>query len=64
MRGWQYRTSTNHREGNSEEDFSKLFSKLVRNFKEANKKLIIVKGSEKPLEDIENHTRAYSESTD
>jgi hypothetical protein len=34
--------STNHREGNSKEGFSKHFSKLGSNFKEANLKLKIV----------------------
>jgi hypothetical protein len=35
MRGW-------HREGNSEEGFSKHLKKLGNNFKEKNKKFIIV----------------------
>jgi predicted SpoU family rRNA methylase len=47
----------NHREGNSEEVFKKAFSKLICNFKEANKKLIIVLGSEKLR-------KTYTESTD
>jgi hypothetical protein len=34
-------------------------SKLVSNFKEAIKKLIIEKGSEKLLKDLENHQRTY-----
>jgi hypothetical protein len=33
------------------------FSKLVSNFKEANKKLIVVLGSEKLLKDLENHSQ-------
>ncbi len=40
MRGLVKRTSTNHREGNPE-DVSVSISKLVSNFEEANKKLII-----------------------
>jgi hypothetical protein len=50
---------TNHREGNSEEGFRKHFSNLVSDFKEANKKFIIVQGSEKRLEDLENHQRIH-----
>jgi hypothetical protein len=48
MRGQHHGTSTNHREGNSEEGLRNLqaISKLVSNFKEANKNLIIVQGSE------------------
>jgi hypothetical protein len=42
-------TSTNHREGNSEKGFSKHLKKLVSKFKEANKKLLIVKGSKKRI---------------
>ncbi len=48
MRGRHKGTSTNHKEGNFEEGFSKAFYKLpvvtstVSNFKEANKKLIMV----------------------
>jgi hypothetical protein len=38
MRGLVKRTSTNHREGSSEE-VSVAFSKLVSNFEESNKKL-------------------------
>ncbi len=49
MRGRHWITPTNHREGNSEEGVSK------QNFEEANKKLIIVKGSEKLLKDCEYH---------
>ncbi len=33
--------------------------KLVSNFKEANKKLIMVKGSEKLKKDLENHQRIH-----
>jgi hypothetical protein len=32
---------------------------IFRIFKEANKKLIIVLGSEKPLKDLENHQRIH-----
>jgi hypothetical protein len=39
--------------------FSVSISKLASNFKEANKKLIIVKGSEKLLKDLENHQRIH-----
>jgi hypothetical protein len=34
-------------------------SKLVSNFKEANKKFIIVQGSEKLLKDLGNHQRIH-----
>jgi hypothetical protein len=45
---------TNHREGNSEEGFSKHF-KISKEFQEeANKKLKFEKGSEKLLKDLEN----------
>jgi hypothetical protein len=57
MRGRHWRTSTNHREENSEESFS------TQNFEEANKKLTIVKGSEKLLKDFEYHQRIHK-STD
>ncbi len=41
MRRRHWRISTNHREGNSKEGFSKHFQNyLVSNFREANKKLI------------------------
>jgi hypothetical protein len=36
---------------------SEAFSKLVSNFKEGNKKLMIVLASEKLLKDLENHQR-------
>jgi hypothetical protein len=42
--------------------FQEAFSKLVSNFKDANKKLIIVWGSEKLLKDFEIH-RYNTEST-
>jgi hypothetical protein len=35
--------------------FQEAFLKLVSNFKEANKKLISAKGSEKLLKDFENY---------
>ncbi len=45
--------------------FQYAFLKLVSNFREANKKVIIVKGSEKLLKDFENQQRiAYTESAD
>ncbi len=39
----------------SEEGVSNHFQKLLSNFKEANKKLIIVLDSEKLLKDLEKH---------
>ncbi len=39
--------------------FQYAFSKLMRNFKVVNKTLIIVKGSEKPLKDLETHQRIH-----
>jgi hypothetical protein len=37
--------------------------KFVSNFKEAKKKLIIVKGNEKLLKDLENHQHIHIENT-
>jgi hypothetical protein len=42
--------------------FQSAFSKVVSNFTEANKKLMIVYLSEKLLKDLENHQRMYTES--
>jgi hypothetical protein len=41
--------------------FQSAFSKVVSNFTEANKKLMIVYLSEKLLKDLENHQRMYTE---
>jgi hypothetical protein len=60
MRGRQSRKSTNHREGILRR-VSVNNSKLVCNFKETNKKLIIVSGFEKPLKGLENHQRIHRE---
>jgi hypothetical protein len=40
--------------------FKQSFSKLGSNFKEANKKLIITRGSENLLKDFKNHQRIHS----
>ncbi len=58
-------TSTNHKERNFEEGFSTGYAilRLVSNFKERNKQLIIVWGSEKLSKDLETIS-AYTESTE
>jgi hypothetical protein len=60
MRGRHKRTSTNHREGNSEEGSVSILK--ISYFKKA--KLKIVQGSEKLLKDLEKTTGASTKGKD